>query len=433
MNALLRGGSVLAGLAAFAALHGTAARLAAQGLPRARPAELGLDSARLADVRTLLDDAVARGEVAGVVTLLARNGRVAAVDSAGFQDTAGRARAGLRTLFRIGSMTKPVTSVAAMILVEEGALRLSDPVARYLPELAGMRVMAPDGSVVPARTPITVRHLLTHRAGFTYGFLDDGPVGDAYRAGGVSDGVAPREGETIASNVARLARVPLAAEPGTRFVYGLSTDVLGRVVEVASGESLARYLSRRIFEPLGMHDTAFHVDSAAVPRLAAAFAWNGRALRPLRGIEQLGLLRIAGEGYHGSRTWFSGGSGLVSTAGDYARFLQMILNGGELDGARILSARSVALLGTDAIADLTDRPLGPGAGFGLGFQVLTDTALAEVPGSEGTLSWSGVYGTTFWADRERRLIGIVMLQRVPSASLGISGRFRRIAYAAVTR
>ena len=412
-----------------------AATADAQGLPHARPQELGLDSAKLSTIGALLHAAVEQGELSGVVTLVARHGRTAAVDSAGFANVEGRSPIRSTTLFRIASMSKPVTSVAAMILVEEGRLALSDPVARYLPAFAEMTVSAGGndaaaaGGRVPARRPITIHDLLTHRSGLTYGFLDEGPVGDAYRAAGVSDGMPPRE-EGIGANVERLARMPLAAQPGSRFQYGLSTDVLGRIIEVVSGRSLAEFLRERLFDPLGMHDTRFYVEDDQLDRLATPYAWNGRRLRPMQTAERFGNLLLAGEGYRGSRTYFSGGSGLVSTAGDYARFLQMLLNGGELDGIRVLGPKTVQLISADALTG-TAHPLGAGTGFGLGFQVITELGLSREPGSVGTLSWSGIYGTMFWADPEEQLIGIVMLQRFPTAGLTLGDRFRAIAYGAV--
>ncbi|MGE5926639.1 MAG: serine hydrolase domain-containing protein [Gemmatimonadota bacterium] len=422
-------------LAAAALLLVLASPVAAQGLPGARPHELGLDSARLAAIAPLLRDAVERGEVAGVVTLVARHGRIAAVDSAGYRNVERETPIGSTTLFRIASMTKPITSVAAMILVEEGRLGLGDPVARYIPAFAEMTVLAAgDDSSAPARTaparrPITILDLLTHRSGLTYGFLDEGPVGDAYRAAGVSDGLPPRE-EGIAASIDRLAALPLVAQPGTRFHYGLSVDVLGRVVEVVSGQSLADFLAERLFRPLGMHDTRFHVSESERERLATPYAWNGRRLRPMRPAERFGNLLLAGEGYRGSQAYFSGGSGLVSTAADYARFLQMILNGGELDGVRVLGPKTVQLMATDALGN-SAHPLGAGAGFGLGFEVVVELGPSGEPGSVGTLSWSGIYGTMFWADPEEEMIGIVMLQRFPTAGLALGERFRAIAYGAV--
>jgi CubicO group peptidase (beta-lactamase class C family) len=416
-----------------------AARAAAQALPPALPDEVGLSAPRLALIDRLLEESVARGEIAGVVTLVARHGRLVAIDSAGFQDLARRTPMGAGTLFRIGSMTKAVTSAAALILVEEGRLRLADPVARFIPAFANASVALaprdPDDrsppTLVPARRPITVRDLLTHQSGITYGFMDEGPVGDRYRAAGVSDGIALRD-EPIAANVERLAALPLAAHPGTEFRYGLSTDVLGRVIEVASGETLAEFLRQRLFEPLGMADTRFYVDDARLARLAVPYTLERGRLRPIGATERFGGLLLAGVGYRGSERYFSGGSGLVSTAGDYARFLQMILNGGELDGVRVLSPKSVERLTTDASGNLATLPLGPGTGFSLGFQVITDLGRSPEPGSNGTISWSGIYGTSFWADPEEQLIGIVMLQLFPSRAITLDERVRAIVYGAVT-
>jgi CubicO group peptidase (beta-lactamase class C family) len=239
----------------------------------------------------------------------------------------------------------------------------------------------------------------------------------------------PRE-EGIGANVDRLAELPLVAQPGTRFQYGLSVDVLGRVIEIVSGQSLAEFLEERLFDPLGMHDTRFYVTGNQLDRLATPYAWNGQRLRPMRTTERFGNLLLAGEGYPGSRTYFSGGSGLVSTVGDYARFLQMLLNGGELEGVRVLGPKTVQLMSADALAG-SEHPLGRGAGFGLGFQVTTELGPAGEAGSVGALSWSGIYGTMFWADPSEQLIGIVMLQRFPTAGLTLGERARAIAYSAV--
>lgn len=404
--------------------------LAAQGLPPGQAEEEGFSSERLARIDTLLERAVRRGAIAGAVSLVARNGRVVALDTVGFQDIARGVPMRSGTIFRIASMSKAITSAAAMILVEEGRLRLDDAIARYIPGFAEAMV-ATKGALVDARRPITIHDLLTHRSGITYGFIDDGAVGDAYRAAGISDGME-QNGEPLAANVGRLAKLPLVAQPGAGFHYGLSTDVLGRVIEIVSGRTLAEFLEERLFAPLGMDDTGFYVEDGALDRLAVPYTRSGGdTLRPVREVERFGNLSLPGQGYRGSRVYFSGGSGLASTAGDYARFLQMVLNGGELDGVRVLAPKTVELMTVDATADMKPGPLGAGSGFTLGFEVLTDVGLAGRYGSVGTISWTGIYGTSFWADPEEGLIGVLMLQLFPSEGLHLSEVFRTLAYAAL--
>jgi CubicO group peptidase (beta-lactamase class C family) len=288
-----------------------------------------------------------------------------------------------------------------------------------------------------ARRRITIRDLLTHRSGLDYGFLDDGPVGDGYRAAGISDGIAPPGMATMAENVERLARQPLLFQPGTRWAYALNADVLGRVVEVVSGQSLADFMQARIFAPLGMRETFFWVPDAKAPRLVVPDMPDSTGrLVPMRGEMQSfseGRLLLAGAASRGSRTYFSGGAGLVGTGGDYLRFLTMLANGGELDGVRLLSRKTVELMTASHTGDLPGAPLGPGSGFGLGFQVLLDPGEAGVYGSPGTFSWGGIYGTTFWVDPKEHLVAVVMIQRFPTTGIRLLELFRTLAYSALVK
>lgn len=412
-------------------------------LPRAAPEAAGVSSARLRRIKPLLDSAVAAGEVSGVVTLLARNGSLVELDSAGYADREAGTPMRSNTLFRLASMTKAVTSVAAMMLVEDGRLLLSDPVSRYLPGFRQMRVAVPEadsGKPVAyqrAHRRITIRDLLTHRSGLAYGFIDDGPVGEGYRAAGVSDGIARGDMTTMAENVDRLAKQPLLFQPGSRWNYGLNTDVLGRVVEVVSGRTLAEFMQARIFSPLGMHDTGFWVPVAKAGRLAVPYRPDSTgALVPMRGETQAfgeERLTLSGAASHGSQTFFSGGAGLVGTGGDYLRFLQMLANGGELDGVRILSRKTVELMTASHTGDLGGNPLGPGNGFGLGFLVLLDPGAAGEYGSPGTFSWGGIYGTTFWVDPEEHLVAVMMIQRFPTDGVRLGQLFRSLAYSALVK
>jgi CubicO group peptidase (beta-lactamase class C family) len=418
------------------------APLAAQ-LPKVAPEAAGMSSARLRRIGPMLDSAVVAGEVTGVLALLARNGKLVELDSAGYADREAGTPMRSTTLFRLASMTKAVTSVAAMMLVEDGKLLLSDPVSRYLPAFREMRVAVPGAdsgkpmTYERARRRITIRDLLTHRSGLDYGFLDDGPVGDGYRAAGISDGIAPPGMATMAENVERLARQPLLFQPGTRWAYALNADVLGRVVEVVSGQSLADFMQARIFAPLGMRETFFWVPDAKAPRLVVPDMPDSTGrLVPMRGEMQSfseGRLLLAGAASRGSRTYFSGGAGLVGTGGDYLRFLTMLANGGELDGVRLLSRKTVELMTASHTGDLPGAPLGPGSGFGLGFQVLLDPGEAGVYGSPGTFSWGGIYGTTFWVDPKEHLVAVVMIQRFPTTGIRLLELFRTLAYSALVK
>jgi CubicO group peptidase (beta-lactamase class C family) len=419
-------------------------QLAAAQLPRARPETVGMSSERLARIPPALRGFVQHGTVAGIVTLVARRGRIVALDSAGYRDLQSRSPMRSNTVFRIASMTKPVTSVATMILVEDGKLRLGDPVSTFIPEFAEVKVSAggrgPGGkpdSLVPAKRPITVRDLLTHRSGLVYGFIDTSEVGDAYRAAGVLDGVGGEAVPTMVENVRRLAAQPLAFQPGREWRYGLSSDVLGRVVEVASGISLDRFFEQRIFAPLRMKDTGFRVPDDKLDRLAATYTHRNDSLRAMPDTQvfedgRLPLGRFGGPSSRGSQTFFSGGAGLFSTIGDYARFAQMLLNGGALDGVRILSPKTVELMTADATTDLKDPIFGTaGYGFGLGFAVLRDLGSSNQLASAGQYSWGGILGTSFWIDPSEEFIGVMMIQEFPETG-GVADIFQNLAYQAIT-
>ncbi len=402
--------------------------LAGEALPAAAPAEVGLSAERLERLVAALRAHVDRGELAGTVTLVARRGKVAHFEAVGRLTGEGADAVPMRrdALFGIASMTKPITSAAVMMLVEEGRLRLEHPVSRYLPELSEMTVAVvaeghegPDApyTEVPAAREITVRDLLRHTSGLTYDFLDSGPVGKLYR-----EKLQPGEETTLADLVDTLGELPLASQPGSGFVYGLSTDVLGRLVEVVSGQSLDRFFDQRIFGHLGMTDTAFYVPAEKAGRLAALYAAgdDGR-VRP--------AARPFFRGYSEPPALLLGGAGLVSTAADYARFLQTLLNGGRLDGVRLLSRKSVELMTVDHLGGL--RSPYPGYGFGLGFAVRVDLAESASLGSEGEYAWGGIFNTTFFVDPKEELLGILMTQSSPHGHLGLSQLFKTLVYQAI--
>jgi CubicO group peptidase (beta-lactamase class C family) len=323
------------------------------------------------------------------------------------------------SIFRIASMTKPITSTAVMLLVEEGKLSLEDPISKYLPEWRSPRVLgAPDASspggyqTMPAKTPITVRHLLTHTSGLTYRFFGD-QLAPFYARAGVTDGFEHTP-KTLAEQSAALASVPLKHEPGAAFTYGLSTDMLGRLIEQVSGKPLDQFLQERLFQPLGMKDTHFVLPPEKVSRLPALYRHNTAGA--LERIPETGTNVQEGTAgyapdfhYAGSRAYRSGGAGLVSTAADYARFLQMLANGGELGGVRLLKKETIALMTSNQTGGLSTNFGGPIA-FGLGFAVQDDPAKTRALGSVGTFFWSGIFKTTFWVDPQQKNLGVVMTQ-----------------------
>ena len=414
----------------------------AQGLPTVAASEVGLSDERLGRLAEVVQGYVDDEAIAGAVTLIARKGGQAHVRAYGMADRDAGTEMTPEAIFRIASMTKPVTSVAVMMLYEEGRFKLNDPVGLYLPELASLEVLTPgdNGDAVgrvPARRPVTIRHLLTHTSGIGYRFLGDlgaSPtqrvLSELYRDAGIADGLAEHDG-TIEGLVTALGQLPLMHEPGTAFTYGLSDDVLGRLVEVLSGTTFDEFLRTRLFEPLGMVDTFFYIPGAKAHRLASLYAPNADGgLDEVEGtVEGNHLIYSATYSTGEHRSYFAGGAGLSSTVQDYARFLQMLLNGGELDGVRMLSPITVDLMTRDHIGDVpAGSVVQPGsAGFGLGFAIRGNPGADGEIGSEGAYYWSGFFNTTFWVDPKEQLLGILMTQVFPSGS-DIQERFRIMAY-----
>jgi CubicO group peptidase (beta-lactamase class C family) len=387
-------------------------------LPITTPEDIGLSSAALARLGVVLSGEVASGRVPGAVALIARRGRVAYFESFGRSDPANGAPMRTDTIFRIYSMTKPIVSVAAMMLWEQGRFLLNDPIAKYLPELADPKVAVQRGAeieLMPALRPITVQDLLRHTSGLTYEFRGSGPVHKMYMAAKIYN-----RHQSNADQVATLSKMPLLHQPGAKWEYSRSTDVVGRLVEVLSGLSLGDYLRRNILAPLGMTDTAFHVSMSDHARLAEAFAKDpdtGAAVQLINVKE--------------APNFESGGGGLVSTASDYARFLQMLLNHGRLDGVRLLSRKTVEFMTADHLGPITGAPdlLLPGYGFGLGFAVRLQAGIAPVPGSIGQYFWGGLAGTTFWVDPAEQLFALMLIQ-APGQRDYYRTLFRDLVYAA---
>ena len=398
------------------------------------PAAIGVSAERLQRLHQGMQGFVDRKEVSGIVTLVTRDGRTADMHAVGFQDVDSKTPMRTDTIFRIASMTKPVTSVAIMMLYEEGKLLLTDPVSKFIPGFKSMQVLEQGADKpVAARRPISIRDLLTHRSGITYGFINGGAVGNGYRKNGVIDGLSSTT-LTTAEAIDKLAAEPLIAQPGSAYNYSLSTDVLGRVVEVAAGQPFEAFLRERIFKPLKMNDTDFVVPDAKWSRLATVYSPDGSGgIRPMRDPETFGNTVMSPIAYYKSpKTYFSGGAGLVSTAADYARFGHMLLNGGVLDGARLLSPKTIELMTVSHTGDLGALPVaGPGRGFGLGFFVVTDLATSQTLGSPGNFGWSGIYGTTFWVDPKERLVAIMMVQRYPGSAVAAS--FQPLVYQALVK
>jgi CubicO group peptidase (beta-lactamase class C family) len=425
---------VVAGSVALASQQTPAPRLKTAAAPAGTVTaeSVGISTERLGRLHAGMQALSDRHEVGGIVTLIAREGKIADLHASGFQDVESRTPMKTDTIFRIASMSKPITSVAVMMLYEEGKLLLTDPVSKFIPSFKSMRV-AEAGTTVPARREITIRDLLSHRSGLSYGFLNGGPVGDAYRKEGVIDGLTTTS-MTLEQAIDKLAAQPLMAQPGSAWNYSLSVDVLGRVVEVASGTSFEQFLRDRIFKPLGMADTSFAVADAKWPRMATVYSPDGSGgVRPMKDPEAFGNTFMSPVAYYKApKTYFSGGAGLTSTARDYAKFANMLLGGGVLDGVRLLSPKTIALMTASHTSDLPPGGLvGAGANFGLGFRVVTDVAATQTQGSNGMYGWSGIYGTTFWVDPKEELVAVMMVQRYPGSPA--ANVFQPLVYQALTK
>ncbi|HEY5292557.1 MAG TPA: serine hydrolase domain-containing protein [Burkholderiales bacterium] len=379
-----------------------------------KPEERGMVSTRLARINDLFNADVSKGTIPGAVALIARNGKLAYLESFGFRDREKQLPMATDSIFRIASMTKPMVSVAIMMLAEEGKIRLVNPISTYLPELKNLQVGdevtgaagKPELRLAPARREMTVQDLLRHTSGLTYGQFGDSLVKQAYREANVFD-----PNQTNAEFISKLSKLPLQNQPGEVWDYSMSTDVLGRLVEVISGMDLDGFIQARITGPLGMNDTGFMVAKEKADRIAEPQIDPRTGKRPAMPRDLTLRPRF-----------LSGGGGMVSTAPDYLRLAQMLLNGGELGGARILSRKTVALMTSDHLpphvkfsastrSQFEESSPMPefGQGFGLGFCVRKEPGRNPVPGSVGEFYWSGVHGTYFWVDPQEQLIGVLML------------------------
>jgi CubicO group peptidase (beta-lactamase class C family) len=401
----------------------------------AGPGEAGLDAKALDRLDEYLVRFVDEGRLPGFLVSLARGGRVVHLTTHGLRDVAAGLPVESDTVWRIYSMTKPVTALAVLMLAEEGGLALDDPLERHLPAFAGPRVyVSGSGEEIttrPAPGPILIRHLLTHTAGLTFGFYCSHPVDALYRAAGLASSVPP--GADLAETMDVYASLPLQFDPGTQWNYSVASNILGRVVEVVSGQPLDTFFAERILGPLGMTDTAFHVTDEQAGRLAELYGQTDAG----------GIEPIPGLPVHGRPRFLSGSGGLVSTAHDMHRFMELLRRRGELDGTRLVTPATVDLMTRNHLpgdADLRsygsrpahDDPGNDGVGFGLGVSVVIDPTRTQAPSGLGMYGWSGVATTTFWVDPSRDLTLQFMTQVRPRTSLKIFPELKRLVHEAVT-
>lgn len=420
------------GLLIASVLSGWAGVAFAQTSQRTETAGKELTAGQLTGVNRLLQAYVDKGRIAGGVVQIHQDGRPVLTTAVGWRDKEAKDPMRNDTLFRIASQTKALTSVAILMLMEEGKLTLSDPLSKYLPGWSSTTVAVekPGGGydVVPAHRPITLHDLLTHTSGVSYG---NGPAVKVWRDAGFLGWYWGDRHETIASAVSRMPRLPMAGQPGEQWIYGYSTDILGVVVEKVSGQTLQAFLTERLIRPLALKDTFFYVPANKANRLAVVYSETaeGRIRRaPDPGEWQDGNYVGQGEYIDGAHQAYSGGAGLLSTAADYSRFLEMIRRGGELDGKRYLRQQTVKQMVSNQIEGV---PYPPGMGFGLGFNIRTDAAKAGDPGETGEFAWSGIYHSLYWVDPHNRMTVVYMVQLLPAEHIDDWARLRSVIYQAL--
>ena len=385
----------------------TALPLVAVSIPESKPEEVGLSRERLVRVKEAIQRHMDSNEFSGAVTLVARKGRIAHVEAQGVMDLESKAPMKRDTIFRVFSMSKPVAAVAILMLMEEGKVQLNDPVSKFIPEFRGMKVAVaqelaagqagnegPKFYTIPATREITIQDLLTHVSG-----LGSGPASNAEMSR-----IARKDTEGLTEFVPRFGTTPLDFQPGSRWAYSplFAFDTLGRVVEIASGQSFNEFLKRRVFEPLGMKETFFHPGTALWPRVATGYERKGNSLK-----------KAENANFLASEVYFSGAGGLMSTADDYARFAEMLLEGGQLGGKRLLSPKTVELMSSVFVPDTVPGRT-PGVGFGLSVRIITDPIAAGHRVSAGSYGWDGLYGTHFWIDPKEKVVGILLIQTANS-------------------
>lgn len=402
--------------------------IAAQEFVKVAPEQVGMSSERLQFLTSTLQEYVDNGQLSGGVALVARRGQIAYLKSFGKSDLEKDTPMQDNAIFRIASQTKAIVSVGVMVLQEEGKLLINDPVGNYLPAFKETTVAVDNGDggyeIVKADRPITIRDLLTHTAGIGYG---GGIASELWEKAEIQGWYFADREEPIQATVARMGSLPFEAQPGERFVYGYSTDILGALIEVVSGESLDAFLKNRILDPLGMKDTHFYLPKDKNDRLAVVYSSteDGLERAPVPG-------GMVGQGAYvdGPRTSFSGGAGYLSTALDYATFLQMMLNNGVFNGKRIVSRKTVELMTVNHLGGIS-FPWTKGIGFGLGFSIVEDLGLKGEMGSIGEYSWGGAYHSNYWVDPKEELVVVYFTQLIPANGLDDHGKLRALIYQAL--
>ncbi len=406
------------------------ASLTAQDLPVGKPEELGFSPERLQRLTTVFQAYADDKKMSGSVVLIARHGKVAYFNAFGKRDIEANVPMQNEAIFRIASQTKALISVGIMILQEEGKLLIADPVGKYIPEFKETTVAEPRTGggydIIKAKRPITLRDLLTHTAGIGYG---GGPAADKWKEAGIQGWYFADRDEPVGATIARMGKLPMDEHPGEKFVYGYNTDILGVVIEKVSGKSLDEFITSRILTPLGMKDTHFYLPQNKVNRLAAVY--SAYADKPLERAPDPGGMVGQGAYVTGPRKSFSGGAGLLSTAADYAKFLQMMLNKGTFNGNRILAPGTVDLMTVSHLGEI--KYSGAGIGFGLGFSVCEDLGDRGVPGSIGEYGWGGAYGSSYWVDPKEDMIVVYFKQLIPTNSLDDQNKLRTLIYQAIVK
>lgn len=415
-------------------------------LPVAKPDQVGLSKERLARIADVIKQDIAEGELAGASAMIIRNGHIAYSENFGYADREKKKPIADDTIYRIYSMSKPITSVGLMMLYEEGRFSLDDPVSLYLPELGDLRVAVdttdetgpsfnipendPTGKpapanidtnieTVPSNRDMSIRDLMRHTAGLTYGFFGNTDVDQMYQKMGIL-----LTDKSLDDFTKKLGKLPLLYQPGERWHYSVSVDVQGRLIEVLSGQTFDVFLKERIFDPLGMADTGFYAPADKLARLSQLYspAKNGKGIEP--------ALPFISRNFTAKPALFSGGGGLVSTTMDYARFAQMLANGGELDGVRIISRKTLELMTKDHCQDAQIDMRAGGSTFGLGFGIVEDQGLSGQLVSEGSYSWGGAAGTLFWVDPEENLVGLYMMQTL-GPQKPFNRKYQQMVYQAI--
>lgn len=399
-------------------------------LPDAQPETVGMSTDRLQRMDAVINDYIAKGRQAGVAVLVARNGRVVYHKAYGQDDVTSKTPLKRDAIFRLASQTKAITSIGLMMLFEEGKFLLDEPISKYIPAFKNPKVLdkfnEKDSSytTVPAKREITIRQLLTHTSGISYPSIGTKEAVAIYAKNRIPSGIGT-PGETLVEVMPRLAALPLMHNPGDKWTYGLSTDVVGHLIEVLSGQPLDQFLRTRLFEPLGMNDTYFYLPAGKQARLTRLYTEDST-----RTVRRMPSQRGISEDYpKQAGTYFSGGAGLSGTLYDYAIFLQMLLNGGEYGGKRFLSPTTIRLITTNQIGELNQGI----NKFGLGFAITSERSAARLPVSQDSFDWGGFFGTTYWVDPKENIVALLYTQKVPNSYGDLNDKFKVLVYQAITQ